>query len=182
MIPERLRPLRVPRYLQSLLDDVDHLAQRLMPHVADARAATIMDEAALASVQLDGARLDVVPSPDQVERASREVGSARARSTTWLDDLSRNIPDEADAAVGALEWSGARAALDADDLVPTLVDAPLDALRDIHRRLTAGLVAAADAGTARRTEQAVLDGNTGRVVYRVTPVAEVEERVDALAR
>ncbi|MCA1711936.1 MAG: hypothetical protein LC789_10035, partial [Actinobacteria bacterium] len=180
MIPERSLSLRPPRYLHALLEEVDTLARRVAPYADDPRRESLHDDAALASVRLDGSRLETVPDADAIARARRTVTQVRASSATWLDALARSAPDDADHDVGALEFAGVRAAVAADDLAAALLTAPADALVELHRRLTDGLVPRADAGRPRESEQAVQDGSVGRVVFRTVPPGEVGARMAAL--
>jgi Fic family protein len=120
----------------------------------------------LATLQLDGSRLERLPVVDDLSTRLEDptLVAAAARPGTWLDAMGtlREDPDEA---VQALETLGVRTAVAASDLGERLVTDPGAALAELHRRLTRGLVAPEHAGTPRRSEQAVHDASIGRILY-----------------
>jgi Fic family protein len=113
--------------------------------------------------------------PDEVDvptNGQRQTGS-------WLSSfgLLEDAPDEA---IIRLEAAGALRAYGADDLVTALADSPLDALRELHRRLTAGLLEPAAAGRPRTTDQAVHDASIGRLLYHTVDPDRIVEELDRL--
>jgi Fic family protein len=85
-----------------------------------------------------------------------------------------------DPRIRTLEIHGAAAGLDADDLAAALRAEPIVALRELHGRLTRGLVAPERAGRIRVSEQAVHDASTGRILYFTTDPRRVGADLEAL--
>jgi Fic family protein len=192
-------PYRFARspHLVELVAETERLAAVLegaSGPARDALATRRADASILATLQLDGAKLDELPSatdpptdlptdlPSTIAEPSAGAGAGTVSGTpaatsagrpgTWLDAMAtlREVPDEA---VQALEAAGVRAALASTDLEEQLLTAPTDALVELHRRLTRGLVAPEVAGAPRRTEQAVHDASVGRVLYFPTDPAAI---------
>lgn len=163
-------------YLVDLVAETERLAQA----VADAeRRDELVDDrlvaAALATLRLDGSPVAAPPDPTVAAAADAVAGAvvgdttAEARRGTWLDAMRSGtdaaVDEAAQRQVQALEYLGARAGLASDDLAAPLLTEPLDALSQLHRRLTRGLVAPERAGAPRRSEQAVHDASVGRIIY-----------------
>jgi Fic family protein len=170
-------------HLVELVAEAERLAAVLDAATGPARdalAARRADEAALATLRLDGAQLEVLPTttdlPDDVDGFVRPTED---RPGTWLDAMAtgREVPDEA---VQALETAGVRAALGSVDLEERLLTAPTEALIELHRRLTRGLVDPDAAGVPRRTDQAVHDARIGRILYFPTEPAAIPRELALL--
>lgn len=165
----------VPRYTRSThLVDLVAEAERLaaLVEAADERARAGLrrrwsEDAAVASLVLDGSPLREAPDVTGVEAELDRAGVQTGTGAGWFDTLRSGQLDagDHDADLEALEYLGVQAALASDDLVPELLMAPTDVMTELHRRLTRGLLA--EPGTPRRTAQAVHDGSTGRVIYLV---------------
>lgn len=185
-----------PRYERSdhlvgLVAEVERLASlvRTADPADRRRLATGRRDAAIrASLVLDGAPATALPDLRTAEEllAARLVDGAvattqrpAARVGGWLDTL-RVLDDPDDEVVRALEVVGVARALAADDLADALVTDLAAALRDLHGRLTRGLVDAARVGAARTSEQAVHDGSVGRMLYATTAPAAVPGEVALL--
>jgi fido (protein-threonine AMPylation protein) len=166
----------------QLLDETDELAELLAgAEPDDGYVAAARDRAAVASLRLDGSPIEQVPPRVEDLPIGTTTGPARGG---WLEvlragagDLER-APDEV---VLAIEHHGVRAGLDADGLGLGLVHRPLASLRDLHRRLTEGLLAPAVAGATRRTGQAVHDASIGRVLFFPADPSHLPERLERLA-
>jgi Fic family protein len=147
----------------------------------DALAVRAEDAAVLASLRLDGARLERLPVTDDLPARLEDpaIAAATTRQGTWLDAMGtlRSDPDEA---VQALETLGVRTALRAGDLEERLFTHPADTLAELHRRLTRGLVAPEHAGALRRSDQAVHDASVGRVLYFPTQPAAIARELALL--
>jgi len=201
----------VSGYLGGLLRRATDLATRVGSAAADADPATLdarRDAALLASLRLDGSTLEALPEalaaaspaastaatadePDGAaddpapldappsSTATTPTPATRGRGT-WFDAM-RAFDDLPDAAVQACEAHGVRAAAAADDLVDRLVEDPAAALAELHRRLTAGLLAPDRAGQLRTSEQAVHDASIGRVIYFTADPDTLTTAVDDLA-
>lgn len=139
------------------------------------------DRAAVATLQLDGSPIREVPPP--VDQLPVGTGSGPARGG-WLEVLrgaTEDLEQAPDEVLVAVEHHGARAGLDADDLAPLLRTDPVAALRELHARVTDGLLAPEVAGVPRRTDQAVNDASVGRVVFFPVDPAQVVERLERAA-
>ncbi len=155
-------------HLEHLCAEVAGLAAtvRASQPTADVRRAN-RDRAVVATLQLDGSPITAVPDHLDmvVEAVAGSVPAPReGRSASWYEsfELLDDTPDEQ---VLALEAAGVVAGLEAEDLAAGLLDDPLGALAELHRRVTRGLLAPERAGTARTTEQAVHDASIGRILY-----------------
>jgi hypothetical protein len=184
-------------HLRDLLADTDRLVQRCAAAAdapRDELATERRDEAALASLRLDGSPIEAVPSPDTVAAARDRVrrlgvSDEGPRTGTWFDAMRTfegTDPDDPEAAVHdaslqALEFAGVVLATTSDDLVPALVETPVVALTELHRRLTEHLVAPERAGSLRLVEQAVHDASVGRIVYFTEPPERLAAELDRLA-
>lgn len=176
-----------PRFVRSphlveLVAEVERLAAAVAaPAGAARRDAVVADRrhaAVLASLRLDGSPVTDAPDPAVLAAARGRVAEVAAdpaapRRGTWFDamrafdEVDADDPEAAahDDQLHALEYAGADAGFDADDLAGPLRSTPGDALAELHRRLTAGLVAPERAGAPRTSEQAVHDASVGRVLY-----------------
>lgn len=196
-------------HLERLLRESDRLACLVAAAPRAARAGLregLLAEAAVASLQLDGSPLTSPPDPPDgggppgpaVPTGPTERGGpfgpagppprpapgsgtgGEAGGGTWLDALC--VGEGPDERILALEYRGARAALESDDLAPRLLAEPGPALAELHRRLTAGLLSPDRAGVPRRTRQAVHDGSEGRILYFAADPADVPGRLEQLSR
>ncbi len=161
-------------------------AERLLGRVREAdearRAATaerLVERACVSSLRLDGARLDEVPDLALADEVVADVVAGGRRSGSWFDAFA-TFEDE-DPRVRALEFRGVRDATLSHDLAPGLFTDPVDSLRELHRRLTVGLVAPEHAGEIRRTAQAMQDASTGRVLFFPTDPERIETELHLLA-
>lgn len=166
-------------HLVELVAEVERLAATVSAAPAvDRRALELAraDEVVRATLTLDGADGDELPGPDEAAAALRAAAPVAPdpadRRGSWLDAL-RTFDSPSDRQVRALEVLGARAGDASDDLVGTLLSAPVATLSELHRRLTRGLVSEARAGQPRITEQAMHDGSTGRIVFFTTRPEDV---------
>jgi Fic family protein len=171
-----LRSVAPPRFgrsthLVDLIAEVERLAATVAavsPQRREALAAVRGDEVVRATLALDGASTDTLPDADAAAAALASAAPVEPDPTdrrgTWLDAL-RVLETPADEEVRALEVLGCRAADAADDLAAPLSTDPDATLAELHRRLTRGLVTERRAGAPRRTEQAVHDGSTGRILF-----------------
>ncbi len=173
-----------------LVQQIAH-AERLAARLETTPDAELLDRAALASVRLDGSVLDRVPTgeeqavptspeelaPDDLADPPQDVVEDDG-SRTWVDAMG--FVHHHDGDLANLEFVGARAALDADDLAPGLLVDPIPALAELHRRLTRGLVAPDRAGEPRITKQVVHDASVGRLLYFPAEPAEIPARIAAL--
>jgi Fic family protein len=171
-------------HLVELVAEAERLAAALAAAPGpdrDALAARRTDEAALATLQLDGAPLDRLPTTDDLPDELPELATAAAgdRPGTWFDAMG-TLRDDPDEAVQALETAGVRAADASTDLEDQLLTSATEALAELHRRLTRGLVAPDVAGAVRRTEQAVHDASVGRVLYFPTDPAAIPRELALL--
>ena len=171
-------------WLDRLLAEVDELAALVAaadPDRVSALVDTARDEAALATMQLDGSPLASVPGDIPPPPAGLETGPARGG---WLEVLRsgagglHTIPDDV---LMAVEHRGARAGLDADDLAGGLRSDLRGGLTELHGRVTDGLLHPDVAGVLRRSDQAVNDASIGRVIFFPVDPAHIDARLDALA-
>ncbi len=173
-------------HLVELVAEAERLAALVVRADRDARAAVrddLLARSAVASMRLDGARLEAPPSADQLAAApdiAPRAGDPRA--TSWFEAMRAAIDrDEAPVTeVTVLEYLGVRAALTSDDLTATLLTEATATLKELHRRLTRGLLDQTHAGTPRRTDQAVHDASTGRVIFFPAAPDEIPSRLAAL--
>ncbi|MBW3621107.1 MAG: Fic family protein [Actinobacteria bacterium] len=187
-VPAPPRFSRTP-HLVGLVAETERLAQAVAGAPADARAALRdgrLDVATVATLRLDGSPLTappdvagvVIPDPSTVE-------PSEVRPGTWLDAMrsrtDEELADEAIPEVQAYEFLGARAGLASDDLADDLLVDPAATLSTLHRRVTAGLLDEEHAGQPRRSEQAVHDGSTGRIIFFPSDPATIPRDVALLA-
>lgn len=166
--------------LPALLAEVDEIAGRV-PAGGDLAAA--LDAAAVATLRLDGSPIERPMSlvDDLPPPPGTATGPARGG---WLETLRSGAvgldraPDEV---LMAVEHRGARTALAADDLAPRLRTELHEALPELHRRTTDGLLTPEVAGRPRRSEQSVHDASVGRVLFFPVEPDQVEARVGHLA-
>jgi Fic family protein len=173
-------------HLVALVADAERLAASLAGvDVEPERAAGLRREAVLASLRLDGSPADELPDEALLDPdAPPGPAGPTDRPGTWLDAMrvGTGALDAADqATITALEAIGVRTAMAADDLAETLLTAPLEALAELHRRLTRGLLAADAAGRPRTTEQAVHDASVGRILYFPTEPADIVRELHLVA-
>jgi Fic family protein len=171
-------------HLVELVAEAERLAAALAAAAGsdrDALAARRADEAALATLRLDGAPLDRLPATDDLPGELPEPATAAAgdRPGTWFDAMG-TLRDDPDEAVQALETAGVRAADGSTDLADRLLSSATEALAELHRRLTRGLVDPDLAAVPRRTEQAVHDASVGRVLYFPTDPAAIPRELALL--
>jgi hypothetical protein len=181
-------------HLATLTAEAEELAARCADADADRRAAVgplLRDRAALASLRLDGSPIAAVPSADAVLAARDTVQVAvqeDPRRGTWFDAmraLEGVDPDDPeavarDASLQALEFDGVATATASDDLATALLDDPLPALAELHRRLTRHLVAPERTGQLRTAEQAVHDASVGRIMYFTVEPGRIGEELARL--
>lgn len=173
-------------HLVELIAEVERLAERVRDreHSPDdvSVIAALQEEAALASLRLDGSRLDAPPTgPHPSRRTAPTTKVPERRQGTWLDAMAHELASASDHEIAALEYHGVRDALDADELAESLLATPLDALAELHRRLTVGLLDAEHAGRPRRSEQAVHDASVGRIIYFPADPAAIPTRLNLLS-
>jgi Fic family protein len=162
-------------HLVDLVAEAERLAGLVRAAEAGARARLAdarRDEATVATLRLDGSTLERLPSAASLAEAETTRASlatapgepATKQPGTWLDAMNA-LQDAPDERLHALEVLGTRAGLDADDLADRLLTDTEAALRELHARLTRGLVAPERAGAPRTTDQAVHDASVGRILY-----------------
>ncbi len=178
-------------HLVGLVAEAEQLAAMLEATDAGEARSQLWSDAALASCRLDGSTIPAAPTPAQVRAAIGAPASTSApgrgsweitlRSAADDDPPPPLEPGSPDEVLWTREFQGVVTAMSSDDLADRLFRDPVDALADLHRRLTAGLVAPEVAGRPRTTEQAVHDGSIGRVLYFTTDPADVVGEVHRLA-
>lgn len=177
-------------WLAQLLDEVDELAELVAAADPDDAVVTAArDRAAVASLRLDGSPIEAVPPRVEDLPAPREgadhVGTATGPARGgWLEVLragTEDLEQAPDEVLLAIEHRGVRAGLDADGLGIGLVRRPVASLRELHRRMTEGLLAPSTAGAPRRTEQAVHDASIGRVLFFPVDPSLLDDRLERLA-
>lgn len=171
-------------HLVALVAEAEQWAARLETTEAGTTRAALWDAAAVASLRLDGSTIPGPPTPEQVRAAQGAPDVVTAVDSGSWDRTLRSALDVADATdevLWAREFRGVMAALSSDDLASRLLTDPVDALADLHRRLTVGLVAADHAGRPRTTEQAVHDGSVGRILWYTPDPSEVPGELHRLA-
>lgn len=161
-------------HLVELVAEAERLVGllRTAPEVERLRlGASRADAATLATLRLDGSPLRALPD---LEAASHAVAapSDDARRGSWVDAIGR-LEDAPDEQVQALECLGVRAGLGSDDLAERLLTDTVDALGELHRRLTLGLVGEARGGMLRTSDQAVHDASVGRILFFASDPAHV---------
>lgn len=169
-------------WLDRLVGEVERWAAVVADDDPDPATVTAArDAAAVATLQLDGSPIDAVPPRLEELPTGTRTGPARGG---WLEVLRAGTEDlerAPDEVLVAVEHHGARRGLDADDVAPALRGDPREALRELHARVTDGLLAPSTAGAPRRTEQTVHDASIGRVLFFPVPPHRVAERLDQAA-
>lgn len=169
-------------HLVDLVAETERLAALVAAAPAADRAArspAVRRDAALASLRLDGSRIEDAPDEATIATARAVEGVTEEdpeRYATWFEAMrigEDQLSPEHTAQLHALEYAGVVEADGADDLAPALLTAPQEALAELHRRLTRGLVTADRAGAPRAREQAVHDASNGRVLYFTTDPAAI---------
>lgn len=172
-------------HLVSLVAEAEQLATRLEATDAGEARAALWSAAAVASLRLDGSTIPAPPTAAQVREALADprVTVAAHDSGSWDRTLrsALDVEDAPDEVLWAREFQGVVTALSSDDLADRLLRDPVDALAELHRRLTVGLVAQDVAGRPRTTEQAVHDGSLGRILWYAPHPAEVPGELHRLA-
>lgn len=179
-------------HLVGLVAEAEGLARTLEAVEPGEGVAGLWTEAVLASLHLDGSSIPAAPTPAQVAEAlGAPIGQVPETRGGWAHTLRSALDpdvlaemlaaDAPDQTVWSREYQGVVAALSSDDLADRLLRDPVDALADLHRRLTLGLVTAEHAGTPRRTDQAVHDVAVGRVLYYASDPADVPGELHRLA-
>lgn len=186
--PTAPRPPRFGRtpHLVTLIAEVTALTDllRAIDGPDPAVIADRRDRALLATLQLDGSPVDVLPSEEQLAALGLpsvdDQPVPRARTSSWYMsfDAMTEIPDEH---LQSLEARGVLAAFAADDLAGELFDDPIGTLAALHTRLTVGLVAPDRAGRPREVEQAVHDASIGRILYHTADPADIAVALEVLA-
>lgn len=172
-----LQPFTRTPHLVGLVAEAEQLAAMLEATDPGAARAALWSAATLATLRLDGSTIPDAPTHEQVRAAL----AAPAATTSGADPggwhrtmrSALDLEDAADEVLWAREFQGVVDALSADDLADRLLRSPVDALADLHRRLTHGLVGPEHAGRPRTTEQAVHDASVGRILYFATDPADV---------
>lgn len=178
-------------HLVGLVAEAEQLAAMLEATDPGAAHTQLWTDAALASLRLDGSTIPAAPTSEQVRAAvgaptssatpGRGSWEITLRSATEHGEPPPLEPGSPDEVLWTREFQGVVSAMSSDDLADRLFRDPVDALADLHRRLTAGLVATDAAGRPRTTEQAVHDGSIGRVLYFTTDPADVPGELHRLA-
>lgn len=141
-------------HLGVQLATIEGLAERVGEAVRNgATAPAVWNLAVIATCRLDGSAMTTTPRPG-------DVASLVTEDSTPEEVMRR-------------EYVGVANAIGADDLATLLRRDPLKALPALHRTVTAGLVAPPVTGQLRRTQQAVHDGNEGRLVFQPVDPAEI---------
>ncbi|MDX1657625.1 MAG: Fic family protein [Nitriliruptorales bacterium] len=168
-------------HLVDLIAAVERLAERLreQPDPDQDVAERLREEAALASLRLDGSQIEQVPTATPAASATGQT--PKPRQGTWLDAMAERLDEADDEEIMAREYQGVRAAMAADDLADELLTAPIDTCAELHRRLTTGLLAEEHAGRPRVSEQAVQDASVGRIIYFPTEPADIPSHLNLLA-
>lgn len=157
-------------HLVALVGAAERLAATLRAAEPPAGVVgALVDDAVVASLQLDGSTIPTPPSDVDLALAAAHHDSwtiPEVAHGSWADALrTRDDVLVEDTRIWAREYAGVRAAVESDDLVDSLVDDFVPALVELHRRLTHDLIAPKDIGQLRRSQQAVHDTSIGRVIY-----------------
>lgn len=167
-------------HLVSLVADTERLSALLAaaapPDEVRERAEA---RAAVASLRLDGSRLESPPDPAQLHaHPAIDVDAAEPRAGSWL--AAFRLDEVEDESVQVLEYQRVREALASDDLAASVLADLRPTLEELHRRLTETLVADEVRGRLRRTQQAVHDASVGKVLFRAPDPEVVEARLGAV--
>lgn len=172
-------------HLVDLIAEVERLAERVRdrrPAVEPEAVERLRADAAVASLRLDGSRIEEPPSELRDTDSPRAPAPAQQRRTgTWLDAMAARLDDASDEQITNREFLGVLAALASDDLCDQLSARPLETWAELHRRLTAGLLPVDQAGQPRVTDQAVHDASIGRIIYFPADPAEIPSRLNLLS-
>lgn len=176
-------------HLVELLCQTEAAAARLAGADPDRRAATVAvarRESARWSARLDASPLEdaTADAVDAREAAGEPlvaglpepVGETRG---SWARTLKLDeLPTQE---VAAAEYANLLRTFDAErDIATWFFARPVEALADLHTRITAGLVTPEDAGRPRAVELALHDGAQGKVLYNTPPPERVPELLDEL--
>lgn len=165
-------------HLVALVAEVERFAALVRGRGEGSVADELRSAAVLASLRLDGSPIE---APPQDLEAGPGVGKPQspdgAETAGWLDAFRGR---DAETDVLAAEYAGVAAGLGADDLAGRLLLEPVAALAELHRRLTAGLLAREIAGRPRTTRQAVHDSSTGRVLFHAEDPRRIPSRLALL--
>lgn len=175
-------------HLVALVGEVERLAALLEDADTDGvDADALRADACIATLRLDGSTISSPPARDDVAAlqaaAATNAPDDRTTGGTWLDALQTyvDLEDADDNRLWALEYLATEDALASDDLGSALSSDFVDAVIELHRRLTRGLVAPDAAGVLRRSELAVQDGSIGRIVYYPANPGRIERDLHLLA-
>lgn len=172
-------------HLVGLVAEAEQLAAMLEATMPGAAHAALWSAAALATLRLDGSTIPDAPTQAQVRAALAAPTSSGTGADPggWHRTMrsAMDVEDAGDEVIWAREFQGVVEAMSADDLAARLLRAPVDALAELHRRLTLGLVAPEHAGRPRTTDQAVHDASVGRILYFATDPADVAGELHRLA-
>lgn len=195
----------ISRHLADLLDGIDRRVETLASAAVPAdRTRAALLASVHATLQLDGSTVErdevtaFADAPDadvSVTDGSVTDGSAAEATTepstkvhalpaSWWTTLRPGEIDGAvdDASLRAAEVRGALDALTASMATEALHHDPLDTLRDLHVRLTRGLVDPSRAGRERELPQAVHDASVGRILYFTSDPDQVADGLAEVAR
>lgn len=176
--------VRPSQHLDRLDVEVGRLAALADADTAPGSVVAAAHERTIVTtLQLDGSPIEELPADLETATAWQAAADGEPEygsSGSWYMsfDLLEDAPDER---IVALEVQGATSAYASDDLVDQLVQEPLPALSELHRRLTRGLLAPDRAGRPRTTDQAVQDTSVGRVLYFTVRPELVPGELDRLA-
>ncbi len=181
---------------EALLDTV-HATLRLDGSTVERdEVATLVDAGPDTDARPD---TDDAPATDGHTQVSTEAGPgahvASPPASWWttlraaaISDAVGDAGDEPaagshdDARLRDAEVRGALDALTATEVTRALHSDPLDVLRDLHVRLTRGLVAPERAGRPRELAQAVHDASVGRILYFTADPEQVDAGLAEVAR
>lgn len=162
----------------ALVAEVERLAALCRGRGRGPVADELRSAAVLASLRLDGSPIEAAPRQGEGEPpADRPPRDGDRQTAGWSDTFRAREPD---AGVLAAEYAGVAAGLGSDDLAERMLLDPLAVLRELHRRLTAGLLAPEVAGRPRATRQAVHDSSTGRVLFHAEEPRRIPSRLALL--
>jgi len=190
--------VRVPwtDHLVTLVGRAEAAAARI--RTADPAARATAAEAAARAAARASARLDASPltdaTADSVDRRLAEgrppvddappVTEPGSGAAGWARALRLDGMETQD--VAAVEYAGVLAAAAAEpDLAPAFLERPVETLRRLHALICRGLLDAEFLGRERATDQAVLDGAQGKVLYHLADPAALPgllARLDAWVR